>query len=163
MDEQVKATVSQILTDYLEMNHHRKTHERYAILDAIYSMKGLFTMEELAQYMQDGFPVSRATLYNSMRLFLELRLVMKLNLNAETLYEATYSNRNHCHQVCTVCGNITETRVPELVQAIGKARLKRFKKEAYSMVFYGVCSTCQARISRRKATKTKNNNIKTKK
>ena len=75
-DDPVKSMVRKILTDYLEANKHRKTPERYAILDAAYSMKGHFTMEELDGYLAEhSFRVSRATIYNAMRLFQELRLV----------------------------------------------------------------------------------------
>ena len=163
MDDQVKLIVRQILTDHLEMNNHRKTPERYAVLDAIYNIKGLFTMEELGQYLaKNSFQVSRATLYNSMRLFIALRLVMKHSLQTNTMYEATYSNRNHCHQICTVCGKISEARVPEVTQAVKKARLKRFRKDTYSLLFYGICSACQARFTRKKSMAEKSNNKKNK-
>ena len=39
MTDNVKAKVRVILDNYLESNHHRKTPERYAILDAVYSLK----------------------------------------------------------------------------------------------------------------------------
>ena len=38
--QNVKDTVRQIFTEYLNMNGHRKTPERYAILDTIYSIDG---------------------------------------------------------------------------------------------------------------------------
>lgn len=163
MDEQIKSAVRQILTDYLEVNNHRKTPERYAVLDAIYSIKGLFTMEELGSYLKkNSFQVCRATLYNSMRLFIELQLVKKFYLKNETVYEAVYLNKNQCYQLCTVCGKISKSSVPEVTQAIRKARLKRFKKETFSVFFYGICSTCQAKITRKKTSKAKEIKIKEK-
>ena len=39
--QNVKDTVRQIFTEYLNANGHRKTPERYAILDTIYSIDGL--------------------------------------------------------------------------------------------------------------------------
>ena len=47
MKESVLTAVERILDNYLEMNNHRKTPERYTILKAIYSMNGHFTLEEL--------------------------------------------------------------------------------------------------------------------
>ena len=47
MTDNVKAKVRVILDNYLESNHHRKTPERYAILDAVYSLKGHFTLDDL--------------------------------------------------------------------------------------------------------------------
>ena len=67
MRESNKVTVRNILTNYLELNNHRKTPERYAILDAVYSINGHFTLEELGEKLngEKNFPVSRATLYNT--------------------------------------------------------------------------------------------------
>ena len=66
--------VLRILDTYLEMNNHRKTPERYTILKAIYNIHGHFTLEELSdKLIRDyNFPVSRATLYNTLNLFMQL-------------------------------------------------------------------------------------------
>ena len=71
MEENVKDKVKQILTEYLQVNGHRKTPERYAILDTIYSIKGHFDIDTLYNYManEGKFRVSRATLYNTIILF----------------------------------------------------------------------------------------------
>lgn len=162
-DDPVKSKVRQILTRHFEANHQRKTPERYAILDAVYSMKGHFTMAELDSHLAEhSFRVSRATIYNAMRLFQELRLVTKHHLTSGTVFEATYTSRNHCHQICTVCGKMTEVRVPEVVQAVNRTRLKRFKKDTYSIDFYGICSSCQAQITRKKTMAEKRKNKKNK-
>lgn len=155
-EDAVKSTVRQVLTTYLKVNRRRKTPERYAILDAVYSQKGHFTMEELGSYLSEhSFRVSRATLYNTLRLLIELRLVTKHHLADGTAYEAAYAGKNHCHQICTVCEKVTEIRQPEVDQAISQARLKRFKKDTYLVYFYGICSSCQARITRRKTQDAK--------
>ena len=73
MEENIKDTVKQILTEYLQKNGHRKTPERYAILDTIYSIKGHFDVDELYSYMaeKEKFRVSRATLYNTIILLID--------------------------------------------------------------------------------------------
>ena len=45
--QNVKDTVRQIFTEYLNANGHRKTPERYAILDTIYSIDGHFDIDTL--------------------------------------------------------------------------------------------------------------------
>ena len=150
--DSVRLAVERILTNYLEMNNHRKTPERFAILEAVYSFKGHFTLDELGQKLNDvyRFPVSRATLYNTINLFLELRLVVRHSFQGATKYEACYADDSHCHQVCTVCGKVTEVRAPEISMAIDQLKLKRFHKDSYTLYIYGICSTCQAALTRKR-------------
>ena len=160
MKDSVKTAVERILDSFLEMNNHRKTPERYAILRAIYDTNGHFTLDELGDKMakEYKFPVSRATLYNTLNLFMELRLVIRHRFQGTTTYEACSDNNSHCHQMCTVCGKVTEVRAPEIADAINELHLKRFRKDGFTLYIYGICSTCQAKITRqknlRKTTKT---------
>lgn len=156
MDDIVTNKVRRILSDYLEQNHKRKTPERYAILDTVYSMSGHFTLEELNDELeQENFHVSKATLYNTMNLLQAVRLVVRHNLKDGTKYEASFRNLNHCHQICTVCGKITEVNSPTIVEAVNKARLKRFVRDSFSVYIYGMCSTCQTKSNRQKAKQAK--------
>ena len=133
MKESVKKEVRQILDNYLETSHRRKTPERYAILDTAYSIGGHFTLEQLETHLaEQKFFVCRATLYDG------------------TKYEACYANSNHCHQVCTVCGKVTEIIAPDIIKAVDEARLKRFRKDGFSLYIYGICSACQSKMMRKK-------------
>jgi len=150
MRENIKVTVKNILTSYLELNKHRKTPERFTILDAVYSINGHFTLEELGDKLVNdyNFPVSRATLYNTLKLFIELRLVVRHRFQTTTKYEACYDNDSHCHQVCTVCGKVTEVKSPQVIEAINNMHTKRFRKDGFTLYVYGICSTCQAKLTR---------------
>ncbi len=151
MEQDIKTNVRQILTNYLEANHCRKTPERYAILDAAYSMGGYFTLDELVEKLETlNFVVSKATLYNAMRLFVKLRLVIRHRFQAGTKYEACCANESHCHQVCTVCGKVTEVCVPHVKKVISDVKLRRFRKDCYTLYIYGICSSCQTRLSKSK-------------
>lgn len=156
--------VERILDNYLEMNNHRKTPERYTILKAIYSINGHFTLEELNDKLTKelGFPVARATLYNTINLFLELRLVTRHRFHGATKYEACYDNDSHCHQICTMCGKVTEVKSVEIKEAVENMHLKRFRKDGFTLYVYGVCSTCQTMITKRKKQeKEKSKKVKT--
>ena len=155
MKDNVKAAVERILDGYLEMNNHRKTPERYTILRAVYGMEGHFTLEELGTKLTEEykFPVSRATLYNTLNLFMELRLVIRHRFQGSTKYEACYEGESHCHQICTMCGKVTEVKTPEITDTIEQMHLKRFRKDGYTLYNYGICSTCQAVLTRQKKSK----------
>ncbi|MGG6544103.1 UNVERIFIED_CONTAM: transcriptional repressor [Prevotella sp. 15_C9] len=150
-NETIKEKVRNILDGYLEMNNHRKTPERFAILDAVYDMHKHFSLDELGAKMEAlNFRVSRATLYNTMRLFIELRLVVRHRFIGQTKYEACYNNDDHIHQICTVCGSVTEIDANRIVDAIENIKLSRFRKDGFTLYLYGVCSRCQAKISRQR-------------
>ena len=161
MKESVISAVERLLDNYLEMNNHRKTPERYSILRAIYSINGHFTIDELKARLakEMDFPVSRATLYNTLNLFLSLRLVIRHRFQGSTKYEACYDNQSHCHQICSICGKVTEIKSPELIEAVENMHLKRFRKDGFTLYIYGICSACQLKKSKcKKPTGTKSNN-----
>lgn len=154
MKDSVKPAVEQILDNYLEMNNHRKTPERYAILRAVYNINGHFSLEELGEKLANEykFPVSRATLYNTLNLFMELRLVIRHRFQGTTTYEIY--GESHSHQICTMCGKVTEVKNPEVTKAINEMHLRRFRKDGFTLYVYGICSTCQAKLTRQKTQKT---------
>ena len=157
MRENIKATVKNILTSYLELNRHRKTPERFTILDAVYSMTGHFSLEELGDKLagEYNFPVSRATLYNTLRLLIELRLVVRHRFQSTTKYEACYDNNSHCHQICTMCGKVTEVKSQGVIDAINDMPTRRFHKDGFTLYVYGICSSCQAKLRRHADNKNK--------
>ena len=154
MEENVKETVKQILTEYLQANGHRKTPERYAILETIYSIKGHFDIDMLYNYMskEGQFRVSRATLYNTIVLLVDAHLVIKHQFGNSSQYERAYKNETHHHMICTECGKVTEFQNEVLKEAIDNTKLKRFTASHYSLYIYGICSSCM----RAKRNKNKN-------
>ena len=165
MRENVKETVKNVLTKYLELNRHRKTPERYTILDAVYSINGHFSLDELGDKLANeyNFPVSRATLYNTLRLLMELRLVVRHRYQATTKYEACYDNNSHCHQICTMCGKVTEVKALQVAKVVSSMPTRGFHKDGFTLYVYGICSSCQAKLRRRQRAENKKLDTKTKK
>ncbi len=128
MEENIKDKAKQILTDYLQKNGHRKTPERYAILDTIYTIKGHFDIDMLYSYMaeKEKFRVSRATLYNTIILLIDAGLVIKHQFGNTSQYERSYNNETHHHMICTSCGKVSEFEDETLKQAIADTKLKGF-------------------------------------
>lgn len=163
----IKEQVKSEFTEYLSKHNHRKTPERFAILDHIYSGKGHFDMDSLYNSMKEtSFRVSRATLYNTMDLLLDCGLVIKHQFGANvSQYEKAYGNENHNHLICTSCGEVKEYKDDNLLLPAHQRKLQRFKVNYYSMYIYGICSKCQKVRQPKRKSKTseiKNNAIKKK-
>lgn len=141
----IREHVKEEFTIYLSKHNHRKTPERYAILDHIYSSKGHFDMDSLYTSMQESnFRVSRATLYNTIELLLDCGLVVKHQFGANvSQYERAYGNENHDHLICINCGSVKEYKNGNLFSPGIQKKLERFKVSYYSMYIYGICAKCQ--------------------
>ncbi|MBP7857382.1 MAG: transcriptional repressor [Prevotella sp.] len=140
----------QMLDSYLKTAGMRKTPERDAILSAIYDMNGHFSVELLNEKLEEQkFIVSRATLYNTLRLFLKIHLVVRHKLVDKTTYEAALLNDSHCHQICTLCGKVVEIELPGVEAVLEQTHLRRFRKEGFTLYVYGICSSCQSKLTRR--------------
>ena len=159
-DNKVRETVKQKFTEYLTANKCRKTPERYAILDLIYSEQRHFDMNSLYQAMKDNnFRVSRATLYNTMQLLIDCQLVVKHQFgNSVTVYERAYNNDFHLHLICSECRKVQKHRDSELRLVIRNKKIKQFTPMHYSLYVYGLCNICSRKLKKENKT-SKNTKI----
>lgn len=143
--EQTKETVKQIFTKYLKEHSLRKTSERFAILDRIYSIDGHFDIESLYKFMiENNYQVSRATLYNNIDLLLDCKLVIKHQFgNNIAQFEKAYNTSIHNHLICTICGRIKEFSDANIKRSIQSKKIKNFNISHYSLYVYGVCEKCK--------------------
>ena len=90
--------VRERLEAFLAAGGHRKTPERFTVLEEIYKSGGHFDVDALLDRLKaQGAKVSRATLYNTIELFLEAGLVRKHRFGEQSQYEPGYPARQHDH------------------------------------------------------------------
>ncbi|SVE53910.1 uncharacterized protein METZ01_LOCUS506764, partial [marine metagenome] len=102
----------------LQENGYRVTTTREAVSKVLHRLKGPFTIEELA----DSLPgIGRATAFRTVRLFQDLGIICRVNLeNGSVRYQLASTGEHHHHFICTDCGVVTEFIDAHIDQAVNR-------------------------------------------
>ena len=154
-NNRIAEIAKQIFSEYLKENKCRRTPERFAVLEAIYSLDDSFEIKELMNHLEEQkrFRVSRATIYNTITMLIQANLVTHHQFGAVSKYEKCYGTAK-AYTICTQCGKVTEVSNIDIIDNITK-NIKKFHLTHYSLHLHGLCNKCHQAMKRRKARLTK--------
>ena len=132
-------------TRFLNDGKYRKTPERFAILRKALEMNSHFEVDALHLAIEnDGYHVSRATVYNTV-LLLEEAGILRRNLLGQNASTYEVHRDNHIHMVCKRCGRIREIQNQHIAGEVMRLAPDSFVPDGFAITVYGVCSDCNGR------------------
>ena len=129
----------------LEELGHRVTPSRVAVIAAVLSHSGHFTVDDVVRQARG---VGRATVFRAMRLLLEVDVVCRVLLEDGSLHYRVSRRGHHHHLVCVSCGNVQdldECAVGDLVRELAAAT--EYEIEGHWLEFYGRCAACRSPVA----------------
>ena len=143
---------AQRLTEFMKGKITRKTPERFEILRVICMTPGIFSIDELQEVMEKKakFQVSRVTLFNTLRLFEEAKLVIKHTLSRAAHYECCITPHPMVCLVCEQCGLVRKLENSKIENWLSEQKCKHFIITQPVLYFHGLCRSCMVKNSIKK-------------
>ncbi len=118
----------------------RVSHQRLLILDYLKSTNTHPSAENIFHNLKSIDPViSQATVYNTLKLFVDNHLVRELDFNMPSKHYE-YLDEYHGHFICKSCGMVKD------LDSIGiekPEKLKGFSLDSVELIYRGVCPDCK--------------------
>jgi Fur family ferric uptake transcriptional regulator len=139
------------IVDALARAGCRLTAPRRAVADLIASYDGHFTAAELESLASErGLQIGRATLFRTLEMLIELRLLERVDLpSGEHAYVRCSPGQHHHHIICSRCGRTADVADPILAGAVADlGRQTGYRVDSHRLELFGLCPSCQTRLKR---------------
>ncbi|MDX6581491.1 MAG: Fur family transcriptional regulator, ferric uptake regulator [Solirubrobacterales bacterium] len=150
-DTQVPSPPADLWTELasaeLSRSGHRASTRRAAVIELLGRQQCVVSAREISEQLRaQGDPVGIATVYRTLELLTDLRLVQRLEMGSEPgLYEPAMPSGDHHHHhfVCDECGRVTPFEDPGLERAIKRlAGRMEYTVGDHEVVLRGGCPDC---------------------
>ena len=132
--------------EYLQSRGLRQTSQRRFLIDAVFQEHDHFDADELIDRLprrgEENY-VSSATVYRTLREFVDAGLLKSFQLDGRTVYELDYGYPQHDHLYCTRCRQLFEFQSDPLVKIRDQVATDHgFRVTGHRMIIQGVCREC---------------------
>jgi len=136
----MKKTLKEEKLEVLKQKGYFLTSPRLMVLDYLIENRSHPTAEEIYSDLKERLPsLSKATVYNALKLFVKLGVVREIKVERErSRFDARTDS--HVHFTCVKCKTVfdIEKQIIEFPKQIGSKRVM------FGDVFlYGICESCQ--------------------
>ena len=142
-------TAIQLLREYLTEQGLKHTPERYSIMTAACRLQQ-FTIDELRAALTE-LAISRATIYNTLSLLEDARLVQKLDKEfgvRTAKYEWVKDRESSVQMVCLKCGRVSPVKDSTISRMLADKRWTNFVPQRFSLYVFGECKVCRRKLSK---------------
>ncbi len=128
------------IKEYLTQNNVKPSYPRLRIMEYLTERRNHPTADMIFHALVEEMPtLSKATVYNTLNLFAEKKVVMPINIeNNEIRYDATVSL--HGHFKCLECGAVYDFTVHHIEHELEE--LKGFQIDNKNVYYKGICPEC---------------------
>ena len=152
---EVSLSPLQRFEEYAQTHGMRMTRARRSVLEHVFARHEHFDAEtlldQLPSHGQEGY-VARATVYRTLKEFVDAGLLREFQLDGRAVYEHDYGYPQHDHLYCQECQKLIEFQSDELIELReAVARKTNFRVTGHRFIITGVCEEC--RISKRRRRK----------
>ncbi len=149
----VSLSAEERFEEYLQTRGLRQTGQRKFLVSLVFSDHEHFDADELIDRLPkrgEKNYVSPATVYRTLREFVDAGLLKSFQLDGRTVYEYDYGYPQHDHLYCTRCRELFEFQSETLINVRDEVASERgFRVTGHRMLIHGICREC-ARSRRKK-------------
>lgn len=144
--------INNIISDILEKNHIRLTHQRKKVMEVLLSNsdRHISAEEIYSQIKEKDDTIGLATIYRTIKMLEDKEVLVKHDFgNGEARYEFVLKDKEkHDHLICKECGKIIEIKgiLPENLNEI-VLNEKAFHCKDFHLIIYGYCDECNSKLN----------------
>jgi Fur family ferric uptake transcriptional regulator len=137
------------IVDALDLAGYRLTGPRREVARLIAEHGGHFTVLELEAAARDRrIDISRATLFRTLDVLTELKVVERMDLPTGEHAYVPCAPAHHHHVICTRCGRTAEVEDSGISEAVAEAgRRSGYRIDTHRLELFGLCRFCQAKTA----------------